>query len=99
MERALPPNSCYDEGYVVARSSTPFSPTESHDPAGTAEDEASTTPLRLTVARGALGLELDREIALGPLSVTALSLSLPGLRFPLDLSGGVHAFLHRRGES
>lgn len=82
----------------MARPDTPFSTPVPNHPASAADVEAPTIPLRLTVARGALGLELDREIALGPLSVTALSLSLPGLRFPLDLSGGVHAFLNRRGD-
>jgi tetratricopeptide (TPR) repeat protein len=34
---------------------------------------------------------------LGPLSAEHLSLSFVGLKFPLDLSGGVPAFRHRRG--
>jgi len=55
------------------------------------------TPLRLSVTRGALGIELYRPLLLGPLSVEQLLLSLPGLRFPLDLSGGVPVFRHRRG--
>jgi tetratricopeptide (TPR) repeat protein len=54
-------------------------------------------PLRLTVARGALGLELYERVEIGPLEVAALSLTLPGLRFPLDLGGGVRVFRHRRG--
>src|SRR5262245_51838081 len=53
--------------------------------------------LRLAVARGTLGIELDAPFALGPLRVTNLAISLPGLRFPLDLSGGVARFRHRRG--
>jgi cellulose synthase operon protein C len=55
-------------------------------------------PLRLTVARGALGLELYEAVEIGPLEVAALSLTLPGLRFPIDLSGGVPMFRNRRGE-
>ncbi len=55
-------------------------------------------PLRLTVTRGTLGLELYEPVELGPLTVTALALSLPGLRFPVDLSGGVARFRSRRGE-
>ena len=55
-------------------------------------------PLRLTVTRGTLGLELYEPVELGPLSVTALSLSLPGLKFPVDLSGGLARFRNRRGE-
>lgn len=55
-------------------------------------------PLRLTVTRGVLGMELYEPIELGPLDVTRLSLTLPNLKFPLDLSGGVPHFRHRRGE-
>jgi tetratricopeptide (TPR) repeat protein len=50
------------------------------------------------VTRGALGLELYEPIEMGPLVVAGLSASLPGLRFPLDLSGGVPVFRHRRGD-
>lgn len=53
--------------------------------------------LRLVVARGKLGIELDRPFTLGPLVVRALELSLPDVRFPVDLSGGIDAFRHRRG--
>jgi tetratricopeptide (TPR) repeat protein len=55
-------------------------------------------PLRLTVARGALGLELYEAVEIGPLEVARLSLVLPGLNFPLDVSGGVPTFRHRRGD-
>ena len=53
--------------------------------------------LRLAVARGALGIELDAPYALGPLTVTEMGWTLPGVRFPVDLSGGVARFRHRRG--
>jgi thioredoxin-like negative regulator of GroEL len=55
-------------------------------------------PLRLTVTRGVLGMELYESIDLGPIEVRTLSSSLPGLKFPLDLSGGVPLFRHRRGD-
>ena len=55
-------------------------------------------PLRLTVTRGVLGMELYEPIEFGPIDVTRLSLTLPNLKFPLDLSGGVPHFRHRRGE-
>ncbi len=54
--------------------------------------------MRLTVTRGVLGMELYETIQLGPLDVTRLSLVLPNLKFPLDLSGGVPQFRHRRGD-
>ena len=60
--------------------------------------EEQHVPLRLTVTRGVLGIELYAPIELGPFDVTRLSLTLPHLKFPLDLSGGVPHFRHRRGE-
>lgn len=53
--------------------------------------------LRLAVTRGGLGLELDGPIPLGPLSVLEMTIALVGLSFPVDLSGGVPRFRHRRG--
>ncbi|MEO6602100.1 MAG: tetratricopeptide repeat protein, partial [Polyangiaceae bacterium] len=61
------------------------------------EDEHH-VPLRLTVTRGVLGMELYEPIEFGPLDVTRLALALPNLKFPLDLSGGVPHFRHRRGQ-
>ena len=60
--------------------------------------EDQRVPLRLTVTRGVLGIELYEPIEIGPLDVTRLSIALPNLKFPLDLSGGVPRFRHRRGE-
>jgi len=54
-------------------------------------------PLRLTVSKGGLGLELEHPLPLGPLQVELLTISLVGLSFPVDLSGGVARFRHRRG--
>jgi tetratricopeptide (TPR) repeat protein len=54
-------------------------------------------PLRLSVTKAGLGLELVAPIALGFLSVEQLSIALVGLSFPVDLSGGVARFRHRRG--
>lgn len=50
------------------------------------------------MTRGALGIELYEPVEVGPLTVQALSLTLPGLRFPVDVSGGVRTFRHRRGD-
>jgi Flp pilus assembly protein TadD len=61
-------------------------------------ESAASVPLRLTVAGGRLGIELYGDMSLGPLLIQELGWSLPGLRFPLDLSGGVSLFRHRRGE-
>lgn len=43
-------------------------------------------------------MELYEPIEIGPLSVERLSLTFSGLRFPVDLSGGVPRFRSRRGE-
>lgn len=70
----------------------------SHDAGPPREpDESEAVPLRLAVSRGALGLETYAPLVLGPVSVERLELSLPSLRFPVDLSGGVKVFRHRRG--
>jgi cellulose synthase operon protein C len=54
-------------------------------------------PLRLSIAGGALGLEIYEEVPLEPFVVEDLAWTLPNLRFPMDLSGGVDMFRHRRG--
>ncbi len=54
-------------------------------------------PLRLSAAQGGLGIELYEPQSLGPVRVLEMSWALPGLSFPVDLSGGVRAFRHRRG--
>lgn len=56
----------------------------------------SALPLRLSVARGGLGLELSAPIALGAMAVDELEVELPGLNYPLDLSKGVKQFRNRR---
>ncbi|UQA63290.1 tetratricopeptide repeat protein [Polyangium aurulentum] len=53
--------------------------------------------LLLSVHRGVLGIELDAPFPLGPITVDDLALALPNVRFPVDLSGGVTRFRHRRG--
>jgi tetratricopeptide (TPR) repeat protein len=53
--------------------------------------------LRLVMARGRLGIELDAPFLLGPVLVEEMGLSLQQDRFPVDLTGGVDAFRHRRG--
>lgn len=53
--------------------------------------------LRLAIGREGLGLELAGPTPLGPLTLADLAVTLPGMRFPLDVSGGVSRFRHRRG--
>ncbi len=79
---------------MSVQSSPPKAPSESSDGVPAREE---TVPLRLTVTRGHLGIELYTPLELGPLEVTCLAFSLPGLRFPIDLSGGVPRFRNRRG--
>jgi cellulose synthase operon protein C len=54
--------------------------------------------LRLAIGREGIGLELARPARLACLTVTELAATLPGVRFPVDVSGGVPRFRHRRGE-
>jgi tetratricopeptide (TPR) repeat protein len=54
--------------------------------------------LRLAIGRSGIGLELARPARLECLTVTDLAAALPGVRFPVDVSGGVPRFRHRRGE-
>jgi tetratricopeptide (TPR) repeat protein len=70
--------------------------------ASSAAPEAEAAPadaprLRLAAARGALGLELDAPFGMRPLRLTGLSIVFPNIRFPIDLTGGVTRFRHRRG--
>ncbi|MDP9033938.1 MAG: hypothetical protein M3O50_03965, partial [Myxococcota bacterium] len=53
--------------------------------------------LRLAIGREGIGIELAHPVQLGCLSVTELVATLPGTRFPIDVSGGVPRFRHRRG--
>src|SRR5690606_32152554 len=50
-----------------------------------AETGFSALPLRLIAARGGVGIELYEAQPFGPLTLSELSWSLPGLSFPLDL--------------
>ncbi len=81
---------------VRPSSAPPRLPTSAQPLVGPPEDPR--VPLRLTVTRGALGMELYESIEIGPLIVERLSLTFAGLRFPVDLSGGVPRFRSRRGE-
>jgi tetratricopeptide (TPR) repeat protein len=54
--------------------------------------------LRLAIGRDGVGLELAQPVRLGCLRATDLSVALPAVRFPVDVSGGVARFRHRRGE-
>lgn len=62
----------------------------SRPPAGDVE-------LALSIGSHGVGLELARPADAGPLRVTELFVGLPVQRFPLDVSGGVSKFRHRRG--
>lgn len=53
--------------------------------------------MRLSIGRDRLGLELGEPATLGCLQVTHLFVAIPGMRFPLDVSGGVSRFRNRRG--
>lgn len=54
--------------------------------------------LALALGASRVGLTLGRPVELGPVVVEEIDVALPGLGFPLDVSGGVAKFRHRRGE-
>jgi cellulose synthase operon protein C len=54
--------------------------------------------LRLAIGKDGLGIELARPATIGPLVATELTVRLPHVRFPFDVSGGVAKFRHKRGE-
>jgi tetratricopeptide (TPR) repeat protein len=51
----------------------------------------------MAIGREGVGIELARSAAVGCVTVTELTATLPGIRFPVDVSGGVPRFRHRRG--
>jgi tetratricopeptide (TPR) repeat protein len=51
--------------------------------------------LRLAIGREGIGLELESPARVACARVTQLTASLPGMRFPVDVSGGVARFRHR----
>ncbi len=60
--------------------------------------QAGGVELRLAIGREGIGLELANPTQVGCLRVVELRTILPGLQFPLDVSGGVKRFRHRRAE-
>lgn len=59
-------------------------------------DHAPGVELCLTIGRQGVGFELARPRAFGPLVVTELAATLRDAHFPIDVSGGVARFRHRR---
>jgi tetratricopeptide (TPR) repeat protein len=62
-----------------------------------AQPSQTVVELSLSIAKEGLGLALCAPVPLGPLEALELAFMLPGLKFPLDVSGGVARFRHRRG--
>ncbi len=82
----------------------PFGRADLRAPRATTKERAEAPPrpkdkpsLLLSVNRGTLSIELDQPFALGPVQIDKLALSLPNVRFPVDLSGGVTRLRHKRG--
>jgi cellulose synthase operon protein C len=67
-------------------------------PRAPARPRAEEIALRLAIGREGIGLELADPCAIACIRVTELSATWPGTRFPVDVSGGVARFRHRRGE-
>lgn len=54
-------------------------------------------PLRLSVTRNGLQVELAEPLSLGVVSITELEVAFPQVAFPIDLSRGVKQFRNHRG--
>ncbi len=54
--------------------------------------------LRLAIGRRGIAIELAASAPIGCLNVVEATTSIAGLKFPLDVSGGVARFRHRRGQ-
>lgn len=52
----------------------------------------------LAITRGGFALELTEPLPVGPLTIRELSSSLPQVRFPADVTGGLSRYRHKRGE-
>jgi len=52
--------------------------------------------LQLAIGREGVGLELSRSLELGPVTLLHARSRMIGVGFPLDVSGGVDRFRHRR---
>src|SRR5262249_53067768 len=95
--------ACYDRRANRAPRMPPSqSPHESARPPERAAEERAeelqAVELRLAIGKDGLGLELARPPRVACFDVTDLAATLPAARFPLDVSGGVSRFRHRRGE-
>ena len=62
------------------------------------EREGALVALRLAIGKEGLGLELARPTTIECLDVPELTVKIPHVRFPFDVSGGVAKFRHKRGE-
>ncbi len=99
---APPVARCYDRGSV-----SPTFPPAQERPVAPAlaprarrrqDTGAPALQLRLAIAKAGLGIELAQPVRLGCLQIAELELAITTVRFPLDVSGGVARFRHRRGE-
>ncbi len=73
-------------------------PGGSRRPRGGGDPAGAQVALRLAIGRDGIGLELAEPVEMACLRVVELSTTLPGMRFPVDVSGGVTRFRHRRGD-
>jgi len=60
--------------------------------------ETPPATLRLAIGKAGVGLELESPTTVGGVRIAALTTTFRGVKFPVDVSGGVAKFRHRRGE-
>jgi tetratricopeptide (TPR) repeat protein len=63
----------------------------------TVEAATDTPLLRLAIAKSGLGLELGAPWKVGPVTVTEATTALDQVKFPVDVTGGLARFRHKRG--
>jgi tetratricopeptide (TPR) repeat protein len=73
-------------------------PAPTNDVRPSIDRDSPNVELRLAIGKDGLGIELNRAARMACIDVTEIAVVLPGVRFPLDVSGGVSRFRHRRGE-
>lgn len=90
--------ACYDRSETVAKlESLPKKRAQARPERSPRTPSGSEAGLRLAIGPGGLGLEVEHASETSPVRVLDAHASLPGTRFPIDVSGGVARFRHKRG--
>ncbi len=93
-----PPGETPDRGAPSRGNSLAAAKVRSRAIDATTVEAATDTPLlRLAIAKSGLGLELGAPWKVGPVTVTEATTALDQVKFPVDVTGGLARFRHKRG--